>query len=82
MGAQRFRTPRGLEWLSRQVKLGDKNEALMFMQQVFLLHGTMWAEGIWEFVRARKSPTKFIVTDEPVTFLAATVSELQRDAVC
>jgi hypothetical protein len=68
MGAQRFRTPRGLKWLGGRVNLGDKNEALMAMQQLFLLHGTMWAEGVWEIVRARKSPTKFIVTDEPVTF--------------
>jgi hypothetical protein len=28
----------------------------------------MWSEGIWEIVRARQSPTKFIVTDDPVTF--------------
>jgi hypothetical protein len=40
----------------------------MFMQQVFQFHTTMWAEGVWEIVRARQSPTKFIVTDEPVTF--------------
>jgi hypothetical protein len=68
MGAQRFRTPRGLEWLRATGKLRKKNEALVFMQRLFLLHGTMWSEGIWEVVRARKSPTKFIVTDEPVTF--------------
>jgi hypothetical protein len=68
MGAQRFRTPRGLEWLRKEVKLRNKNEALMFMQRMFQLHATMWAEGIWEVARARESPTKFIVTDEPVSF--------------
>jgi hypothetical protein len=68
MGAQRFRTPRGLEWLRMEVNLRNNNEALVFMQRVFQLHATMWAEGIWEVVRTRRSPTKFIVTDEPVTF--------------
>ena len=38
------------------------------MQQVFQFHTTMWMEGVWEIVRARWSPTRFIVTDEPVTF--------------
>jgi hypothetical protein len=38
------------------------------MQQLYRFHTTMWMEGIWEFVRARQSPTKFICTDEPVTF--------------
>ena len=28
----------------------------------------MWTEGVWEFARARNSPTKFIVSDNPVTF--------------
>ncbi len=28
----------------------------------------MWSEGVWEIVGARQSPTKFLVSDEPVTF--------------
>ena len=28
----------------------------------------MWMEGVWEIVRARQSKTKFIVSDNPVTF--------------
>jgi hypothetical protein len=50
MGAQRFRTPRGLEWVRATGKLRKKNEALVFMQRVFLLHGPMWSEGIWEWL--------------------------------
>jgi hypothetical protein len=68
MDAQRFRTPGGLDWLRAKVNLRDNNETLMFMQQAFRFHTTMWAEGVWEIARARRSPTKFIVTDEPVTF--------------
>ena len=28
----------------------------------------MWTEGVWEIVRATKTPTKFLLTDDPVTF--------------
>jgi hypothetical protein len=68
MDAQRFRTPRGLDWLRATVNLRNHSETLIFMQQSFQFHTTMWMEGVWEIVRARRSPTKFIVTDEPVTF--------------
>jgi hypothetical protein len=34
---------------------------------------TMWMEGVWEIVRATLRPTKFIVTDDPVTFYCKTV---------
>jgi len=68
MDAQRFRTPRGLDHLRTLTDVRDQNTALIIMQQVFQYHTTMWAEGVWEIVRARQSPTKFILTDEPVTF--------------
>lgn len=73
MDAQRMRTPRGLARLQMQVDIRDRNRALMIMRYLFQLHTTMWTEGIWEVVRARQSPTKFIVTDEPVTFFNAKV---------
>jgi Protein of unknown function (DUF4238) len=68
MDAQRSRTPRGLDWFKKQVGLRNHSQALMVMQRLFQLHTTMWAEGVWEIARAGLSPTKFIVTDEPVTF--------------
>ncbi len=68
MGAQRFRTPRGLDWLKSQINVRDHSLALMAMKSLFTFHATMWAEGVWEIVRARQSPTKFIVTDDPVAF--------------
>jgi hypothetical protein len=68
MDAQRFRTPRGLAQLKLLTKATTHSLTLVAMQRVFQLHTTMWMEGVWEIVRARKSPTKFIVTDEPVTF--------------
>jgi hypothetical protein len=40
----------------------------MVLRSVFQLHATMWTEGVWEIVHARDSPTKFLLTDNPVTF--------------
>jgi Sodium Bile acid symporter family len=68
LGAQRFRTPRGLDWLKGQTRASDHNQTLAIMAKSFQQHTTMWAEGIWEIVRARNTQTKFIVSDEPVTF--------------
>ena len=68
MDAQRFRTPRGLDWLRATVDLRNHNQTLMVMQRAFQFHTTMWTEGVWEIVSARQSPTKFIVIDEPVAF--------------
>jgi hypothetical protein len=68
MDAQRLRTPRGLDWIKKRADISDHHQTLLVMQQFFQLHETMWFEGVWEIVRARQSPTKFIVTDEPVTF--------------
>jgi hypothetical protein len=68
LGAQRFRTPHGLDWLAKHTGLRDKNMALIAMQRLFQQYGTMWMEGIWEIVHARQSATKFIVSDVPVTF--------------
>jgi hypothetical protein len=70
MGAQRFRTPRGLDEIKKRTPWGGggPNAALNTLQHVFQSYTTMWSEGVWEFVRATKSPTKFIVSDNPVTF--------------
>jgi Protein of unknown function (DUF4238) len=68
MGAQRFRTPRALDLIKNRTGRADHNVALNMMQQLFQLHTTMWSEAIWEVVRAKQSPTKFIVSDGPVTF--------------
>jgi hypothetical protein len=68
MGAQRFRTPRGLDFLKLARGTGNHNAALTTMGRIFRYHATMWSEGIWEVVGASASPTKFIVSDGPVTF--------------
>ena len=76
MSAQRFRTRRGLDYLRHITKMRDQTTVLLFMRNVFQANGTMWTESVWEIARARQSPTKFIVTDEPVTFYNAKVFPL------
>ena len=71
MGAQRFRTPRGLDWLKIQTGTSDHNQTLAIMARSFQQHTTMWAEGVWEIVKARNTQTKFIISDDPVTFYNA-----------
>lgn len=68
MGAQRFRTPRALDLIKKRLGAPRHNAALAMLHNVFQKHTTMWAEGVWEIVRAKQSPTKFLVTDDPVTF--------------
>jgi Protein of unknown function (DUF4238) len=79
MDAQRFRTPRGLDWLKSKIDIRNHSLALIAMQQLFEFHGTMWMEGQWEIVRAQRSPTKFIVTDAPVTFFHEKVFPGSKD---
>jgi Protein of unknown function (DUF4238) len=68
MGAQRFRTPRGLDYLKTTSHQADHNVTLAILGRYFQAYATMWSEGIWEIARARESQTKFIVSDNPVTF--------------
>jgi hypothetical protein len=67
MNAQRFRTPQGLDWLKLKIGSPDQNTPLAAMAQFFRLFATMWGEAVWEIVRADSSPTKFLLTDTPVT---------------
>jgi hypothetical protein len=76
MSAQRFRTRRGLDYLRHITNVQNQTTVLAFMRQVFQANATMWTEGVWEIARARQSPTKFIITDEPVTFYNAKVFPL------
>ena len=68
MDAERFRTPRGLDNFARVLKVSDRNALLLAMETIYQQNATMWAEGVWEIVSASNSPTKFLLTDNPVTF--------------
>lgn len=68
MSAQRFRTPRGLDLLKSLVGTADNSKALQTLSAAYQMYGAMWTEGVWEVVSADNTKTKFIVTDNPVTF--------------
>ncbi len=68
LDAQRLRTPKGLNWLVEYGNPKNYNELLMLMQRVRRMHCTMWVEASMEIVEAKNSDTKFIVSDNPVTF--------------
>jgi hypothetical protein len=64
---QRFRTPRGLGFvhsLDKRMTREDVFRAMIGFQKIY---GAVWAECIWQIADASKSPTKFIISDNPVT---------------
>lgn len=67
MSTQKLRTPKGLDWLATQVDVNDKNQLLAFMMSIRHIYCAIWTECIWQIADASQSPTKFIVSDHPVT---------------
>lgn len=67
MGAQKLRTPKGLNWISKQVRTESKLRILNEMVKIRMLYGAIWTESIWQIADASDSPTKFIISDHPVT---------------
>ncbi|GFO67796.1 hypothetical protein GMLC_13750 [Geomonas limicola] len=67
MSVQKLRTPKGLQYLSEIVRLNDKNQVLFALQEWQQMHCALWMECVWAVADASSSPTKFIVTDHPVT---------------
>lgn len=67
MSIQKFRTPKGLFYLSELTNLRDKNNVLLAMQRIQNLHCAIWTEAVWSIADATDSATKFILSDHPVT---------------
>lgn len=67
MSVQKLRTPKGLGWLSGARGGQDKNSRLILLQQLQNLYCAIWTESVWQIADATKSPTKFIISDHPVT---------------
>ncbi|MCG7882591.1 MAG: DUF4238 domain-containing protein [Candidatus Thiodiazotropha endolucinida] len=65
--AQKIRTPKGIDFLKKAGLTSDHQQALGLMQSLWQAHCTIWTEGVWEILSCDNSPTKFIVTDHPVT---------------
>lgn len=67
LDAQKFRTPKGLDWIRARYPRLDQNTLMMEMQGVRTTNCTLWSEGVREIVSARDAAVKFIITDHPVT---------------
>ena len=66
LSVQKLRTPKGLAWL--QANTGkDKNYTLKTLQRLQQIFCATWTDCIWQIADAGRSPTKFLLTDHPVT---------------
>jgi len=67
MSVQKLRTPKGLGCLRQIAKVQNRNLSLILLQQVQNMFCAIWTECVWQIADATDSPTKFIISDHPVT---------------
>jgi Protein of unknown function (DUF4238) len=67
MSVQKLRTPKGLAELAARSNSPHPNLTLLLLQDVQTLYGAIWTEAVWQIANASGSPTKFIISDHPVT---------------
>jgi hypothetical protein len=67
MSLQKLRTPKGLDWVSKQSGAATQEDRLRLMMELRDVWGVIWAESVWQLADATASQTKFIVSDHPVT---------------
>lgn len=67
MSIQKLRSPKGLGWLSGLPRGRDHNSRLMMLQAIQHMFCAMWTDCVWQIADATQSPTKFIISDHPVT---------------
>lgn len=77
MSVQRLRTPKGLAWLNDQTR-GHRNLDLITLQRIQNYHCAFWGESVWQIADADNSPTKFIISDHPVTVYNRACPPLSR----
>ena len=74
LGAQKLRTPKGLDWIRSRYPALNQVELLVEMQHLRQMFGTIWVEGVVEIVSARASDVKFLISDHPVTTYTAALA--------
>lgn len=67
LDAQKLRTPKGLDFLRKLTGAANHQATLNMMGMLYQMHATLWTESVWEILFCDNSPTKFIVSDHPVT---------------
>ena len=67
MSVQKLRTPKGLDFVRLIAGHRNKNDVLALMQRMQQIFCAIWTECVWQIADAGNSPTKFIISDHPVT---------------
>ncbi|WCB91589.1 hypothetical protein DSM104299_00260 [Baekduia alba] len=67
MSTQKLRTPKGLDWLVATSGAQDRSHVLDHLETLRTVYGAIWSECAWQVADASHSPTKFIISDHPVT---------------
>lgn len=67
MSVQKLRTPKGLGFLQQVARINSQNITLLMLQELQNMYCAIWTECIWQIADATESPTKFIISDHPVT---------------
>jgi len=67
MSVQKLRTPKGLANLAALSKTNRRDMTLMMLQRMQDIFCATWTECVWQIADASNSPTKFILSDHPVT---------------
>jgi hypothetical protein len=80
MSTQKLRTPKGLDWLAARLGTRQPAAILAAVVQLGQLFSSLWAECVWQIADATDSPTKFIVSDHPVTVYNRACP--RHDALC
>lgn len=67
MSVQKLRTPKGLAAFAIQSRSLERNDTLLLLQRMQEMYCATWTECVWQIAEASASPTKFIISDHPVT---------------
>ncbi len=67
MSVQKLRTSKGLATLAAQLRSTGTNLTLLALQTLQNMYCAIWTEAVWQIADASLSPTKFIISDHPVT---------------
>jgi hypothetical protein len=67
MSVQKLRTPKGLAYVASLGHSKHKNITLIALQNIQHVFCATWTECVWQIADASNSPTKFIISDHPVT---------------
>jgi hypothetical protein len=67
MSVQKLRTPKGLGYLSLLARTGNRNFNLILLQQIRRIYCATWTDCVWQIADASDSPTRLIISDQPVT---------------